>query len=144
MGCERTEVTHRFGFALEPTEAELEGGRRVDAQHDHGPWLGAIAMTGDDGRGSPIHDVVRGIEERVDPPPPWRVDAVGDGRQLELERLPVRVQNGVEGHAMHRELRREGNAVRRRAPVRLVELDAVPGDVGLPDDLAQRLSLIHI
>src|SRR5256885_11452918 len=51
--------------------------------------------------------------------------AVGDQRQLELERLPVGVEDDVIVGAIHREPHREREAVRRVAPVRLAELDAV-------------------
>jgi hypothetical protein len=42
----------------------------------------------------PVDDIVRRIEERVDPSVPWMRTAIGDRRELELERLPV----GVEDH----------------------------------------------
>src|SRR5262249_9706189 len=90
-----------------------------------------------DGRSVPIHDVVRGLEEGIDTPAQWSVDAVGVGRQLEVEGLPIRIEDDMKAHARRRQLRREGEAVRGRAPVRPVELDAVPSDVGSPNDLVQ-------
>src|SRR5947199_10557399 len=88
-------------------------------------------MASDRGSMVPVDDVVRRVEERVDPAPPWCA------RQLELERLPIRVEDDVKRHTIDRQLRREGKAVRGGAPVRSIERDAVPGDIGLPDQLAQ-------
>ena len=70
--------------------------------------------------------------------------AVGDQRQLELERLPVGVEDDVIVGAIHREPHREREAVRRVAPVRLAELDAVPGDVLLEEQLIQRHPLLLV
>src|SRR5262249_16406290 len=94
-------------------------------------------MAGNDGRCVPIHDVVRGIDKGIDPSTPWTVNAVTVRRQLEVEGLPIRVEDDVDAHTLRHQLRGEGEAVRGRAPVGLVELDSVPRDVGLPDELAQ-------
>src|SRR3989442_9464098 len=76
------------------------------------------------------------MEERVDPAPPW-TGAVGDRRELELERLPVRVEDDMVAGAIHR-AHRERDAVRGVRPVRFAEFDAVPGDLCLAEQLVER------
>jgi len=63
----------------------LEYRRSVDDQHDHGAWFCAMSMVEDDGRSVPIHDVIGGIEKGIDPSTSWTMDAIGLGRQLEVE-----------------------------------------------------------
>src|SRR5216684_7581776 len=116
-------------------------------QHHHGAWLRAIAMAGNRGSPLPVDDIVRRIEEGVDPSAPWMAAAIGYQRELELERLPVCVEDEVKKHFFLREPCRERHAVRRAAPVRFVESHAVPANVGLPDQLVQRYPLplgLHI
>src|SRR5262245_24679352 len=78
-------------------QVELEASR-VEAcrQHDDGAWPRAIRGGGDRRRAIPFDDVVRRVEGGVDPPVPGIFTVVRSRRQLELERLPVRVEDRVE------------------------------------------------
>ena len=55
-------------------------------------------------------------------------------RQLERERLPVRVQDDVDGEPLHAHRAAQGDAVRVVAPIRFVQPDAVPDQVRLAQE----------
>jgi hypothetical protein len=80
---------------------------------------------------------VRRIEESVDPSPPRLLTGFDGWRELELQALPVRVDDDVKQYSFLRELCRERHAVRIVTPIRLVKSDAVPDQVGLPDQLIE-------
>src|SRR5215831_1945254 len=101
---------------------------RIEArtQHDHRAWSHSIRAGGDRRRPIPFDDVVWGVEEGVDPTVPGKSAVLGDLWQLELEQLPVGVEDRVNGHALRRQPRGERDTVRGVAPVRLIEPHAVP------------------
>src|SRR5262249_15814154 len=80
-------------------------------QHRHGARPRAIAVAGNGWRLLPIDDVLRRVEEGVDPATPRHSPTGGDRRKLEFEQLPVRVEDDVQGHSIDRGLRRERDAV---------------------------------
>src|SRR6516165_10379310 len=96
------------GFAL---------GRLERVQHHDRTSLGPIRMGCNRWSALPGDDVVRRVEGRVDPSTPRAPSA--DARQLELERLPVRVQDDMEKKALPAKLRTQGDAVRTVAPIGL-------------------------
>src|SRR5262245_61991727 len=116
---------------LAPVPSEV-----CEQDHD-GARLGAISMAGNEGGALPVDDVVRRVEGGVDPAAPSISAAIGGRGQLELEPLPVRREHDVKERALRPELRRERDAVRKRTPVRSAQLDAVPGNVGTPDQLVE-------
>ena len=71
------------------------------------------------------------LEIRIDDASPALVHARG-GRQLEAERLPVRVDDDVDEQFALEHARRQREAVGLVAPVRAVELDPVPVDPRSP------------
>src|SRR6478672_3274087 len=75
---------------------------RIDRceQHDHAARFGTIAVARNRGSLLPLDDIVWRVEGSVDPAAPWMSAAIGDRRERELEGLPVRVDDGVEGHAV--------------------------------------------
>src|SRR4029453_13842500 len=91
----------------------------------------------------PLDDILRTLEKGVDPSPPG-TPTVDDRGKLELERFPVRVEDQVMECSRLQGLRRERDAVRRAAPVRLAQLDAVPGDAFAPQQLVQRHALFPV
>src|SRR5262245_14124948 len=112
-------------------------GAEVREQHHHRARFGPIAMVGNRWCAVPVDDVVWRVEERVDPAPPGMSTTIRGRRELELEWLPIRIEDDVNGHSLSRNLCREGDAMRRRTPVRPVERDAMPGDVAPTDQLVQ-------
>jgi hypothetical protein len=62
---------------------------------------------------------------------------LGRLRQLELERLPIGIQDHVEKELLFPDLRGKCQAVRGMAPVRLPEPDAMPDSVGLLEELVE-------
>ena len=79
----------------------------------------------------PWNDVEGRVEGRIDPSTPWIRAAVAHRRQLEIERLPIGVQDQVEEESFLPQLRADRHTVRMLAPIRLSELDAVPSFVRL-------------
>src|SRR4051794_6351282 len=61
-----------------------------------------------------------------------------DARQLEYERLRIRVPNEVQTLAYRAKVRAQGAAVRTLSPVRPVQLHAVPGPYAIHDGGSQR------
>ncbi len=61
--------------------------------------------------------------------------------QLEFERFPISVEDELERQVFFGQLRTERQAVRLLAPVRLAELDAMPGLAGAAQELVQTPSL---
>src|SRR5208337_5375790 len=57
--------------------------------------------------------------------------------QLEIEGLPVSVEDEVERQVLFRDFRTDCQTVRLRAPVGLVKLDAMPGLAGAAQELVQ-------
>ena len=86
---------------------------RIEAreQHHHGARLRPVGWAGNRGSLLPVDDVVRRIEEGVDPSPPWISSPIGEQWKLELEWLPVRAEDHVKEHSFRREPRRD---LRRR------------------------------
>ena len=89
--------------------------------------LDAIAVSGHDGRSRTARGLmsvaIRG---------PCRSSAATrvrqqPVRQLEIERLPVGVQDQVEVQPLMLQLAAKRHAVRMLAPIGLIQLDAVPG-----------------
>src|SRR5262249_21775715 len=74
----------------------------------------------------PLENVVWGIKGCIDPPPPWTLACFVQPRQLEIQRLPTRVEYRMKEHLFPADFHGEGNAVRRLAPVGLAKLHAVP------------------
>src|SRR2546422_3543082 len=77
--------------------AEGSASLRIEAreQHDNGTRYRRIGPAADRGGPLPVDDIVRGIEEGVDPSAPWKSAATGDRRELELERLPRPLQRRI-------------------------------------------------
>ena len=135
---------HRRGSPRQPSSPDRLHGWRTASfgeQHHDGASLRPIDMAGKGGRLLPRDDVVRGFEGGVDPSAPRARTAVAHRRQLELQRLPVGVQDQVHGEPLLVQLRGVGEAVRMIAPVRLVELHAVPRVARPPEELGQAHAL---
>ena len=89
----------------------------------------------------PLDDVVRGVEGCVNPAPPlifaWAIHL----RQLEIERLPIGVEDHVKEQSFLPDFNREGNAMGILAPVRLIKFDSVPDQVHATEELVQAYTL---
>src|SRR5262245_30370813 len=66
---------------------------------------------------------------------------VVEPRQLELQRTPVRVKDEVKQSILVRRFNGDRQAVRRVAPVGLIQLDAVPDSLRFPELLNEALAL---
>ena len=110
-------------------------------EHDHRARLGPIGIAGNRRRCLPRDDVVRGVEGCVDPAAPWVFACLIHPRQLEIERLPIGVQDQVKEQLFPADFHGEGNAVRRLAPVRLAKFHAMPGQVRPPEEPVQAHAL---
>src|SRR6266566_1245305 len=85
-------------------------------EHDDGARLGRIGIARNRLCDLPLKDIVREVERCVNPASPWIFACAIQSRQLEIERLPI----GVEDHVKEQLLRAfhgERNAMRRFAPV---------------------------
>ena len=80
---------------------------------------------------------MRRVQGRVDPPAPGNLALVLWGRQLELKRRPVRIQDHVTQELLVADLSSECQAVGGVAPVRFPELYTMPGSIGLLEELVQ-------
>src|SRR5262249_3915369 len=87
----------------------------------------------------PFHNVLRCIEDRINPPAPWFSETVYRWK-LEVEWLPIGVQDQVEEQFFFSNLRTECQAMRIIAPVRLVEFYAMPSLIRPLDQLVQTLA----
>jgi len=113
-------------------QTRSEGGGRPGAcpgsnareQHRHRTRLGPIGMAGNRRCCLPGYDVVRGVEGSVDPSTPRISNPVVYRWQLEIERLPIRVQDHVEEESFLPEFGGERDAARTLAPVRLVQSES--------------------
>ena len=63
--------------------------------------------------------------------------SAGSGRQLECQRLPIRVEHAVEAEAPAQASQREREGVRMLAPIRAIELHAVPLDARSVQELVE-------
>src|ERR1700722_2301572 len=91
----------------------------------------------------PRNDIFRCIQAGVDPSlplAPWHAAT----RQLEVERLPIRVQHQMDQISFIDELGAQRDAMRPIAPIGLIEPDAVPGFVRFTKPLVQGLALIFV
>src|ERR1044072_570526 len=94
-----------------------------------------------DGRaGIPGLYVVRGGQRGIDAAPPGVRVLIGDRRNLERERLPVSVQQGVQQETAAQGFQRERQRARVTAPVRAIECYAMPLDRCALQDLVERVS----
>src|SRR6266436_4858828 len=103
-----------------------------DKQRRHGTRRHAVLHSGHRWGGSGVHDVLGRFERCVDPPLPAVYCRGRRERQVEIERLPIAIENHMQPE---RELalagsHGAGNAVRIVSPVRPTEPDAVPVDFG--------------
>jgi hypothetical protein len=88
----------------------------------------------------PFENVVRRLKRRIDPTAP-RVVGLGLGK-LEVERIPVSVQDNVDKYGFARELGAERNAVGAITPIRLKQLDPVPSFVSILNELGKSPALV--
>src|SRR5687768_6501298 len=95
----------------------------------------SIGATRPRGRGPPRHDVLRRFERRIDPSAPRTSAGIADGWQIELQQLPICVQDQIDADPLPPQFRLKGEAVGMLAPVRLPDLDAMPGLARLPEQL---------
>ena len=110
-------------------------------KHNHGARLGAIDMPGNRLCLLPLDDVVRGVESGINPAAPWIFACAIQSRQLEIERLPIGVQDHVKEQSFLADFHRKRNAMRMFAPVRLIKFDAVPSQVHATEELVQAYAL---
>ena len=80
-------------------------------EHDHRARLGPIGIAGNRRRCLPWEDIVRGVKGCVDPAAPWVFACLIHSRQLEIERLPIGVQDHVKEQLFLADFHGEGNAV---------------------------------
>src|SRR5437773_9612094 len=123
-------------FRLTPAMRALLAPDLFVKHHDRA-CLRPIAVAGEQWRRLPRDDVLGRFASRVDPSTPRA--AVARRWWLEFERLPVRVQDQVDGQPFPLQVSGEGDAVGLIAPVGLAELHAVPRLARSPDHLGQTL-----
>jgi len=85
----------------------------------------------------PRENVLRRLEGCVDPAAPWGFACVRHAGQLEIERVPICVEDQVMEQPFAAALDGDGDAVRILAPVGLTHLDAVPGQVRQVQELVE-------
>src|SRR5215831_4422759 len=112
------------------------------AEEDHRARLRQISRFRHLGRGFPGGDVVGGNERRVDAAPPAVPVSARRRGQLESQRLPVGVEDAVEQEPAAQRFKREGQGAGSDAPVRTMELRAMPLDLGLLQQLVQAQALV--
>src|SRR2546428_720071 len=106
-----------IGDGSQESERRTSPGPDVREEDPHGARLCPIAVAHNSWGRPPLHDVVRGVEGRVDPAVPW---VVAYRRQLELQRLAVRIQNHVDDQPFPPDLGGARQAVVKISPVRLL------------------------
>src|SRR5262249_5676578 len=114
-----------FGLLIQQY-SQRSGGCEFREEHDHRVGTAAIGATGNEWCGVPFLDLMRRAQSRVDPPAPRNLALVVHGRQLELKRLPVGIQDHVKQEVIVSGFRGECQAVRGVGPVRLAELYTMP------------------
>src|ERR1700722_13916500 len=82
----------------------------------------------------PCDDVLRWLKAGIEAPLPLPAFL----RQFEIERLPPRVEYPVNEDPVLHDLRGQRDAVRRMAPVRLIQSNAVPRLAGFAEKVDQR------
>src|SRR5262245_42229921 len=137
----------KIGPLANSVDCSSDGGLRpntknVSKQHDCRAGFGSIGRGGNRGGQVPGDNVVWRIERRVNPAMPNGAVVVVQPRQLELQRIPVGVKDEVKQSILVQCFDRHRQAVRRMAPVWLVQLDAVPGSFRLAEKLAQTFALL--
>lgn len=132
--------THPTPETLIPLSAGAGShGRSIDSgiERDHRAWRSPIDAARNGWGCPPFADVIGRIEGRVDPPAPWVFGPIRREWQLEVERLPIRVQDQVKAQFLRGDLCGERQAVRPGAPVGLAKPHAVPGPARPPEQLVQ-------
>ena len=104
----------------------------IGEKYDDRTRRGAIVVLRKGRRGFYWYDVLRRVESGVNPSAPGTIADVIFTWQREIQGLPIRIENKVEDEFLSVNVRSEGNAVRRIAPVGLVKFDAVPRFAGAP------------
>src|SRR5215813_13128194 len=108
----------------------------LDQHHDRARSR-SVASAGDGGRRLPGQDVIGRRERGIDPAAPRHGLRMRQRRQLEVQRLPVGIEDQVHEESFFAELGEQGKAVGLLAPVGLTQLHAMPG-LGRPvDELVQ-------
>src|SRR5262249_30729677 len=98
---------------------------KFSEEHDQRVRAAPIGAARYRGSGLPFFDVVRRVEGGVDPTSP-SIFTVIRIRQLEVERLPIGIQDCVKQELLVSVFRGECQGMRRIAPVWLPEFYAVP------------------
>src|SRR5207247_3315298 len=134
----RKKLTPRYCITPSAVTDFISNSRK---EHDHRARLGPVGRAGNRLCGLPLEDVVRGVKSCVNPATPWVSPRLIRLRQLEIERLPIGIQDHVKEQPFLGDFRGECNAVRTLAPVRLAKFHTVPGEVRPPEALAQAHAL---
>ena len=111
-------------------------------KHHYRAGRGPIGSARNRWRYRPFNDVVWRVQGSIDPPAPGIYVPVPCRWELEIERLPMGIQDHMNEQSFPSNFQAQCQAVGIIAPVRLFELYSVPGDIGFAEQLVQGLALV--
>jgi len=124
------------------TDAEISLTRSdLRPQYDHGARAGAIYITRNRSGGVPCGNIVGRIKGSIDPATPGIVLAGIETREFEIEGLPIGIENIEVMEIFPGQIEAEGQGMRVRAPIGLMEFDAMPFFLRLTEKFNQGQAL---